>query len=183
MGNSSQDFAYAVLDVQVALGMELGRVEEIMTLLAQALADDPKWATDVIGQPDLWGVQTLTREGATVRLLLKTGPGAQWRVQRELRRRVKQVFDDQGLTASLAGQPAPLTFDGPNGEVLAGGTPAGESADAGTSPDPGLSPDSEALSGPDENRSGRRPVPSGEAAVARDSMEVAAQLEQEEESP
>ena len=177
VGNSSQDFAYAVLDVQVALGMELGRVEEIMTVLAQGLADDPEWAGDVTGQPDFWGVNTLTREGATVRLLLKTGPGAQWRVQRELRRRVKQAFDDQGLTASLAGQPAPLTFDGPTAEV-----PVGDStADGGSGP--GSSPATRVAGGPDAAESVRDPVPSGEDAVARDSMEVAAKLEQEEEAP
>ena len=157
VGNHTQDFAYAVLDVQVSLGVDLGRVEKVMTDVAQALVEDPRWAEDVTGTPDLWGVNTLTREGATIRLLLRTAPGAQWRVQRALRRGVKRSFDEQGLTASLAGQAAPLTFDGP--------TPDARSSVDPTTIDP---------SPGDDHPEG------GEDAVARDSLEVAHQLEQDE---
>jgi small-conductance mechanosensitive channel len=180
VGNYTQDFAYAVLDVQVALGVDLGEVEKIITELAQELVDDPQWSDDITGSPDLWGVQTLTREGATVRLLLKTTPGAQWRVQRELRRRVKRAFDRSGLTASLAGQPAPLVFDGPEGNNPfpsgGGAGPSGPAGSAGRSAAAG--PASTEV--PDPPR--RDPSESGEGAVARDSMEVAARLEHDDES-
>ena len=166
VGNYTQDFAYAVLDVQVALGVVIDEVERLVERVAEELADDPAWTSDVTGRPDLWGVNVLSREGATVRLLLRTAPGAQWRVQRELRRRVKHAFDQQGLTSSLAGQPAPLTFDGPSGGdqlVAAGGGDSG----GGTGTGAGRPP--------------RRPA--GEDRVAADAMEVAARLESEEERP
>ena len=165
VGNSTQDYAYAVLDLGVALGVDLGQVERLVVELAGELADDPDWSTDVIGRPDLWGVNTLTPQGATVRLLLKTAPGAQWRVQRELRSRVKQAFDERGITSSLAGQPAPLTFDGPDAaNPFAGG---GE-----TPEEPG--PGGPATAPAETSRT-------GESAVTRDSLEVAAQLERGDE--
>ena len=171
VGNYTQDFAYAVLDVQVALGLGTDEVERIVEQVAQELADDPAWATDVTGRPDLWGVNVLSREGATVRLLLRTAPGAQWRVQRELRRRVKRAFDEAGLTASLAGQPAPLVFNGPeagpDAPGPAGGAAPGPSGGAGATAD-------------EEHAPAHR---AGEERVARDSMEVAAQLEQDEQRP
>ena len=167
VGNYTQDFAYAVLDVQVALGLGTDEVERIVERVAQELADDPAWVADVTGRPDLWGVNVLSREGATVRLLLRTAPGAQWRVQRELRRRVKRAFDEQGLTSSLAGQPAPVVFNGPDtGPDAAGGAPG---PPRGPEPSP-----------PSEDEPLRR---GGEERVARDSMEVAAQLEHDQERP
>ena len=167
VGNYTQDFAYAVLDVQVALGLGTDEVERIVERVAQELADDPAWVADVTGRPDLWGVNVLSREGATVRLLLRTAPGAQWRVQRELRRRVKRAFDEAGLTSSLAGQPAPVVFNGPDtGPDAAGGAPG-----------PPRGPES---SPPSEDEPLRR---GGEERVARDSMEVAAQLEHDQERP
>jgi small-conductance mechanosensitive channel len=171
VGNYTQDFAYAVLDVQVALGVDLGEVERLVTDVAQGLADDQRWSADITGTPDLWGVQTLTREGATVRLLIKTLPGAQWRVQRELRSRVKRAFDRSGLTSSLAGQPAPLVFDDPEAtnpftNASGGGGPEVAGGPAGPAP---------------RTESQRDPTRTGEGAVARDSMEVAARLEHDDE--
>jgi hypothetical protein len=188
VGNHTQDFAYAVLDVQVALGVELSHVERIVTDIAQQLAEDPGWTSDITGQPDLWGVQTLTREGATVRLLLKTAPGAQWRVQRELRRRVKAAFDELGLTSSLAGQPAPLTFGGPDAAnpFTPGGDGPSEGGTGGAAGGATGAPGGDTPAGtpggtatPEPTAAERRS--SGEGAVTRDAMEVASRLEREEE--
>ncbi len=76
VGNSTQDFAYAVLDVA---GRPRGRPGPGRAADHRASPTSspptPSGRTDVNGRPDLWGVNTLTREGATVRLLLKTPPG------------------------------------------------------------------------------------------------------------
>ena len=165
VGNFTQDFAYAVLDLQVSLDVDLHQVEQAVSRIADELCRDPAWAEDITGSPDLWGVNTLTREGATIRLLIKTAPGAQWRVQRELRRRVKGIFDDLGLTTSLAGQPAPVVVGGPGDHPSAlpgGSTPPPSPADREAADDPGP-------------RRG-----SGEDAVTRDSLAVAAELEERE---
>ena len=93
VGNETQDFAHAVIDVQVALDADLDGIEDLVHDTADGLVADPAWASEVLGPPDLWGIDLLTREGATVRLLIKVRPGAQWRVQREMRRRLKTAFD------------------------------------------------------------------------------------------
>ena len=163
VGNYTQDFAYAVLDVQVSLDVDVAAVERMITDIAERLAADESWRPDITGTPDLWGVNVLTREGATVRLLLKTAPGAQWRVQRELKRRVKNAFDREGLTTSLAGQPAPVTVGSPVADHPPG-TAGGPSRPV-----------------EDDERPRPDPATSGEMAVARDSMEVAAELERRDE--
>ena len=126
VGNETQDFAHAVIDVQVALDADLDGIEDLVHDTADGLVADPAWTSEILGPPDLWGVDLLTREGATVRLLIKVRPGAQWRVQREMRRRLKAAFDVAGLTATLAGQPAPVSFGPGDGDR----PPSGPSAPA-----------------------------------------------------
>ncbi len=129
VGNETQDFAHAVIDVQVALDADLDGIEDLVHDTADGLVADAAWASEILGPPDLWGIDLLTREGATVRLLIKVRPGAQWRVQREMRRRLKAAFDAAGLTATLAGRPAPVSFGSGDGDrpVPPTSTPGGSS--------------------------------------------------------
>jgi small conductance mechanosensitive channel len=47
-------------------------------------------------------VDTFDDASFTVRLLIKTKPGEQWRTRREFRRRVKARFDAEGIAAPFA---------------------------------------------------------------------------------
>jgi small conductance mechanosensitive channel len=49
-------------------------------------------------------VDNLNHLGTTLRLWVKTVPLQQWAVARELRRRVKQTFDQAGITIGIAQQ-------------------------------------------------------------------------------
>jgi small-conductance mechanosensitive channel len=59
----------------------------------------------VLEEPSVWGVQALTNEAVIVRVVVKTAPGKQGEVARELRARVKKVFDEAGVSV------APLNGD------------------------------------------------------------------------
>ena len=41
--------------------------------------------TDVLDEPEVWGVEALGANGITIRLVVKTRPSEQYRVSRELR--------------------------------------------------------------------------------------------------
>jgi small-conductance mechanosensitive channel len=47
--------------------------------------------------PAVWGVQSLDADGVLVRLAVKTVPLQQWGVTRELRRRVQEALDEEGI--------------------------------------------------------------------------------------
>jgi small conductance mechanosensitive channel len=51
----------------------------------------------VIEQPEVWGVEQLGANGIVIRLVVKTRPSEQFRVSRELRRRIKAVFEEEGI--------------------------------------------------------------------------------------
>ncbi|MBA9004089.1 mechanosensitive ion channel family protein [Thermomonospora cellulosilytica] len=100
VGNESQNWARAVLDIPVDYGEDTAKVKEVLKTTADELAADPAWSDIVLEEPSVWGVQGLTGEAVVVRLVVKTAPGKQGDVARELRERVKVAFDAAGVTVA-----------------------------------------------------------------------------------
>jgi small-conductance mechanosensitive channel len=97
VGNMSQQWARALLDVSVAYGSDLDRAQAVIKATADALWQDPAWAEELLEEPELWGVESLAPEGVTIRLVVKTQPSEQFRVLRELRARIKAALDEAGV--------------------------------------------------------------------------------------
>ncbi len=64
--------------------------EVLSRVVATELSAEDDWSTRISGQPDDQGVQALTTEGVTLRLVIETEPASQWAVERELRLRIKE---------------------------------------------------------------------------------------------
>ena len=56
----------------------------------------------MIEEPSVWGVQELAADAVTMRVVLKTTPGSQWAVAREMRQRIKARFDHEGIEIPFA---------------------------------------------------------------------------------
>lgn len=97
VGNMSQGWARAVVDVSVAYGQDLTHAQEVLQRIADGLAAEEEWKPLVLDAPEVWGVEQMTTDGIVLRLVVKTAPMQQWAVQRELNRRVKGVFDAEGI--------------------------------------------------------------------------------------
>ncbi|MFP5334850.1 MAG: mechanosensitive ion channel family protein, partial [Actinomycetes bacterium] len=97
VGNMSQGWARAVLDVEVAYGEDLGRVHDVLREIGADLKADEDWAHLVMEDPEVWGIEALSADSVVVRLVVKTVPLEQWTVARELRRRIKARFDREGI--------------------------------------------------------------------------------------
>ncbi len=97
VGNMSQNWARTVLDIRVAYGEDLARVQRVLADVAQDLWEDDDFRGRVIEQPSVWGVQELGVDGVVVRLALKTAPLEQWAIAREMRARIKARFDHEGI--------------------------------------------------------------------------------------
>jgi small-conductance mechanosensitive channel len=101
VGNMSQNWARTVLDVCVGYDEDLDRVREILGEVARQLWNEEKGKKDILEEPEVWGVQDLAADGVVVRLVLKTAPMQQWTVARELRERIKDRFDAEGIEMPL----------------------------------------------------------------------------------
>lgn len=97
VGNMSQNWARAVLDVTVSHEADLHRTREVLLEVARDLWRDDDWSSRVIEEPEVPGVEAVTGEGVVVRLSVKTAPMEQWAVARALRERIKTRFEAEGI--------------------------------------------------------------------------------------
>lgn len=98
VGNKSQDWARALLDIPVAYGTDIDEASEVIRRAAHAMWEEPAYHQEVIlEEPEVWGVEDLGADGIVIRLVVKTKPREQFKIERELRKRMKAAFDDAGI--------------------------------------------------------------------------------------
>ena len=97
VGNMSQGWSRALLDVSVAYGTDTDHAARIIKSVADEVWRDEEFSAVVMEEPEVWGVENLGIDGIVIRLVVKTAPLEQWSVARELRRRLKVAFDAAGI--------------------------------------------------------------------------------------
>jgi small conductance mechanosensitive channel len=152
-GNKSQVWARALLDIEVELDTPYDRVQAVIAGVAEELATEHAWEKEVVATPEIWGIENFTTAGYVVRLVVKTRPGAQWGVMRELRIRLKKAFDDAGIGFAGAHQevwirageprnaPEPIGSTGTTDRRSPSGTPESSTSSSVPDLDPADGPD------------------------------------------
>ena len=102
VGNMSQNWSRAVVDVSVAYSEDLNRVKRVLKEIAVDLWDDDDWRELIIEEPEVTGVELLAADSVNLRVMIKTLPMEQWAVARELRQRIKARFDHEGIEIPFA---------------------------------------------------------------------------------
>jgi len=97
VGNLSQLWARAVLDIDVAYDSDLDQVAETLLRVANELWNERLPDHTIIAAPEFWGVEHFGADAVSVRLVVKTEPTEQWSTARELRGRIKREFDRVGI--------------------------------------------------------------------------------------
>lgn len=97
VGNFSQLWARVVLDVDVAYDTDIERASEVIKRVADELWREELDGASVLEEPRIWGVQAFGPDAISIRLVVKTDPGEQWATERQLRQRLKQAFDAEGI--------------------------------------------------------------------------------------
>ncbi|MDP9496593.1 MAG: mechanosensitive ion channel family protein [Actinomycetota bacterium] len=101
VGNKSQGWARALLDIPVAFDSDVPRVRDLVKQVADSVWHDPEFEGQVLEEPEVWGVEAIRNDGLVIRLVVKTAPLKQWDVARELRQRVKAAFDEAGIEVGV----------------------------------------------------------------------------------
>jgi small-conductance mechanosensitive channel len=101
VGNSSQGFAVAVVDVQLGYGADIEVASEVIKrIVADEVGSEPV-SEDVLEPAEILGVDKVTPESITVRLTVKVRAGRQWAVQRALRARILPALEEAGIEPPL----------------------------------------------------------------------------------
>jgi moderate conductance mechanosensitive channel len=107
VGNRSRLWAVALMDVAIGIDGDVERASQVLQQTATRVCTDETIASDVLEPPELLGVESITLTGVTLRLRIKTKPGAQYRIQRVLREAIKQALDEEGIGLAQGAPAAP----------------------------------------------------------------------------
>jgi len=103
VGNRSQLWSMALLDIVVPAGVALDAAKAAVLDAAATASSDAALAPMVIAAPELLGVEALDGQTTTLRLRVKTAPGCQFDVQRALREAIKRRIDTLAADAAAGG--------------------------------------------------------------------------------
>ncbi len=108
IGNRSQGWAMATIDIPVASDENPERVIAILREIVEEVHAEETWATSLLEVPTVAGVESVTGGTMTVRIFAKTRPGEQYAVPREVRERAIRAFEKAGIRG-----PVVAPFPGP----------------------------------------------------------------------
>lgn len=112
IGNMSQGWARAIVDLGVPSDSDLELVEHTMLETAQGLAKDPKWRTRIVEKPELWGLESVGGDALVVRIVVKTRANAKDDVAQELRRRLRAALLEKEIAVPSLVDVVPTGLDG-----------------------------------------------------------------------
>jgi small conductance mechanosensitive channel len=101
VGNRSQIWSAAVVDVTVAYSSDLDRAQSVILRTAGEVCASDAWKDQVLEPPNLLGVEAFAAIGVTVRIVVKTTAGGQWALQRALREAIKAALDAAGIELAV----------------------------------------------------------------------------------
>ena len=93
VGNESQGWARAVVDIPIPPELEIGDTRTLMEHAAVSMWKERRWRKLMLEKPEVWGVQDISASQIVMRVVAKTLPLRQWEVGRELRERVLSAID------------------------------------------------------------------------------------------
>ena len=95
--NFTKEWSRVNMNVSVGYGEDLDHVIEVLNRIGKEMAEDPYWGELILGAPQVLRVDAFEDSGIAIKVLGETKPIRQWDVMGELRRRIKRVFDDEGI--------------------------------------------------------------------------------------
>ena len=95
--NMTKKYSRVNLNVSVGYGENLKHVIDIINKICKKMAEDPQWKDDFITTPSVLRVDNLGDSGIDIKILGDTKPAKQWAIMGELRLRLKDAFDREGI--------------------------------------------------------------------------------------
>ena len=95
VGNHTQDWSRVILDLPVPYESNIDEMQNVLLESANSFAASPEWRRKVVEDPEVWGIQSLSAEAITLRLVVKVRAGEQWAAERALYRALKDSLDQR----------------------------------------------------------------------------------------
>lgn len=97
ISNLTRDWTQLTMQVAVDYTENSDRVVSLLKEVAANLRDDPQFSSEIVSEPEVPGIDRVAGDTVDYLLVFKTRPGRQHAISRELRRRIKECFEQQGI--------------------------------------------------------------------------------------
>lgn len=95
--NLTRDWSRINLNISVSYKENLSHVFGIINKVCQEFKDDPEWGENMLNTPHVERVDNIGDSGIEIKILGDTKPIKQWALMGELRKRLKERFDQEGI--------------------------------------------------------------------------------------
>lgn len=95
--NFTQEYSKVNLNIEVSYETNIDQAMKVINQVGEVLAKDKKFGPMIKEAPQAIGVDKLAESGIEIKILGVTKPIKQWDVMRELRKRIKEAFDKEGI--------------------------------------------------------------------------------------
>lgn len=97
VGNQSQGWSRVVLDIALPYDTQIEKARTAILKAATSLLNDPSFGKQMLGSPEIWGIESISGEQLVLRMVQQVGPVDADAVARELRSRIKIELDSAKL--------------------------------------------------------------------------------------
>ena len=97
VSNLTRDWTQISLQTSVAYQVDSDRVIALLKQVGEDMSSDPAFANMIAATPEVPGIDKVSGNAVDYLMLVKTKPGAQFTVRRELQRRIKSAFEKNNI--------------------------------------------------------------------------------------
>ncbi|MBU2235430.1 mechanosensitive ion channel family protein [Patescibacteria group bacterium] len=95
--NLTKDWSKINIQVPVSYDTNIDMVTALLNKIGKDLAESEEYKESFIDAPNVLGLDKFGPSELLLKVVAKTRPGKQWEMARELRKRIKTTFDEEGI--------------------------------------------------------------------------------------
>ena len=104
VSNTTRDWSQLTMRVVVAFSEPSDRIIRLLQQIGEEVKHDPAFAGDIVSEIQVPGIDRIGNGEAEYLILVKTRPNQQYAVGRELRRRIKESFEQNKVQTAAPGR-------------------------------------------------------------------------------
>ncbi|AQT70187.1 putative MscS family protein YkuT [Anaerohalosphaera lusitana] len=97
LANMTNEWSAHVFNIGVAYKENTDRVTEVIKQVCAEMREDPEFGPAMIGEEEIFGVDSFGDSAVMIKGRIKTKPILQWKTGREFNRRIKLAFDEKDI--------------------------------------------------------------------------------------
>lgn len=97
VSNLTRDWTQLAMHISVAYREDSEKVVRLLKEVGQQVRNDPQFAEVIVADPEVPGIEKISGEEVDYLMLVKTLPGSRYQVSRELRRKIKECFQQNNI--------------------------------------------------------------------------------------